>query len=325
MSSFIGGSKARVARWSGQLWRINAPLTATAGLMLLALAGFSLGLVLDPRYVTGAPVWLKPAKFAASIATYCVTLTWLFGLIPSFARTRRFVGWGTLVAMLLGLGIIATQAARGTTSHFNVSTPLNARLYMVMGIVIGLQTLSTILVAVALFKQRFEDRALGWAARLGMTLAIVGALLGGVMTRPTEAQLPSIQAGRPERSGAHTVGAVDGEPGMPITGWSREHGDLRVPHFVALHALQVLPLLALGLRRTRRTSAQRVRLVLGFAASYTGLVGILFWQALRGQPLSSTDSSSLAALVVWLTLTAVMAWRSLVASSLPERAAVTVS
>jgi len=323
--SFMEGSKARIAHWCRWSWRTNAPLTVTAGLMLLALAGFSIGLVLDPRHVTGAPVWLKPAKFAVSIAIYCVTLTWLFSLIPSFERTRRLVGGGTTVAMLLELGIIATQAARGTTSHFNVSSPLNATLYMIMGIAIVLQTLSTIAVAVALFKQRFQDRALGWAARLGMTLAIAGALLGGAMTRPTQAQLLSMQAGQPDRSGAHTVGALDGESGMTVTGWSREHGDLRVPHFVALHALQLLPLLALALRRTSRSSGQRVRLVLAFAGSYTGLVAILFWQALRGQPLHATDSSSLAALLVWLALTAVATWRSLAAPSSTARGAVTVS
>lgn len=320
MAWFITGSKVALVR----LWRGNAPLMATAAFMLLALAACAAGLAVDPRYVAGAPVWLKPAKFAASIALYTVTLSWLFGYIPSFVRTRRYVGWGTAVAMVLELGIIATQAARGTTSHFNIGTPLNATLYAIMGVAILTQTLSTIAVAVALFRQRFEDRALGWGARLGLSLAIVGALLGGVMTRPTEPQLAQMRAGQPVLSGAHTVGAGDGEPGMPVTGWSRQHGDLRVPHFVALHALQLLPLLALGLRRTRTSSAQRVRLVSASAASYAALVGILFWQALRGQPLFARDFGSIAALLSWLALTALFSWRSLVAPALPARAGITV-
>jgi hypothetical protein len=191
--------------------------------------------------------------------------------------------------------------------------------------VIVTQTLSTIAVAVALFRQRFEDRALGWAARLGMSLAITGALLGGVMTRPTAPQLAEMRAGQPALSGAHTVGAPDGEPGMPVTGWSREHGDLRVPHFVALHALQLLPLLALGLRRTRTSSAQRVRLVFTSAASYTGLVGILFWQALGGQPLLGGDPSTLVALLSWLALSALVTWRSLAAPAPRGRAAISAS
>ena len=53
-----------------RLWHGDTPLTAT-GLLMLAVLGVALvGLVVDPRIVTGAPVWLKPAKFAASIALY---------------------------------------------------------------------------------------------------------------------------------------------------------------------------------------------------------------------------------------------------------------
>ena len=83
------------------------------------------------------------------------------------------------------------------------------------------------------------------------------------------------------------MGAPDGGPGLPGTGWSREHGDLRVPHFLGLHAMQVLPLLALALGRRRWPETTRVRLTLTAAASYALLFALLLWQALRGQPLCS--------------------------------------
>jgi len=286
----------------------NAPLTATALLMLGLLLGFSVGLLLDPRLVLGAPVWLKPAKFALSIAIYCFSMVWLFGYIPERVRTRRIVGWVTVAAMLLEMGIIGAQAARGTTSHFNVSTPLDALLFTVMGAGILLQTFTSVALAVALFRQRFDDTALGWAVRLGMAITIAGALIGGAMTRPTPEQIAQMSAGTPSVAGAHTVGAADGGPGMTGTGWSKEHGDVRIPHFMGLHAMQLLPLLALASRRLGASREQRVRLVLTLAGSYVTLFGILLWQALRGQSLFAPDVSTLLALSAWAATTTSLTW-----------------
>ncbi|HKO93743.1 MAG TPA: hypothetical protein VJU61_21465, partial [Polyangiaceae bacterium] len=98
---------------------------------------------------------------------------------------------------------------------------------------------------------------------------------------------------------AHTVGAPDGGPGLAITGWSKEHGDLRAPHFLGLHAFQALPLLALGVRRSRRSEPQRVRLIGVAAASYAGLVAVLLWQALQGQALLAPHADTAAALLAW--------------------------
>src|SRR5687767_4216277 len=104
------------------LWKGSAPLTAAGLLMIAVLAAAVIGLAIDPRIVTGAPVWLKPAKFAASIAIYTLTLAWIFSLIPAWTRTCRIVGWTTAVTLVLEMVIIGLQAFRGTTSHFNVAT-----------------------------------------------------------------------------------------------------------------------------------------------------------------------------------------------------------
>jgi hypothetical protein len=107
--------------------------------------------------------------------------------------------------------------------------------------------------------------------------------------------------------GAHTVGALDGGPGLPGTGWSVEHGDLRVPHFFGLHALQALPLFVWLLARRRVGEARRARLAVVAGGSYATLFLILMWQALRGQSLVSPDAVTLAALLVWAALTAGLA------------------
>jgi hypothetical protein len=272
--------------------------------MVVVLALTVLGLAIDPRLITGAPAWLKPAKFAISISIYAFTLAWIFSFLGSWRRTRRIVGWTTAIVMFLEMAIIALQAFRGTTSHFNASTPLDMALGITMGIAIVTQTLSTIAVAVALWRQRFDDAALGSALRLGMTMTIVGAFTGGLMTTPTSQQLAAAKAGEAMTiAGAHTVGAPDGGPGLPGTGWSTEHGDLRVPHFLGLHALQALPLLAVVLARRKVSGALRVRMVNIAAASYAALFGILLTQALRGQSVLMPDATTLTLLASWFLTT----------------------
>jgi hypothetical protein len=308
-----------------KLWESSPPLTATGVLMTAVLAATMVGLMTDPRLITGAPAWLKPAKFAASIAIYTLTLAWIFSLIPEGTRTRRLVGWTTAVVMVVEMAIIVFQAFRGATSHFNVGTPLDAVLFGTMGAAIVVQTLTTIAVAMALWRHAFTDRALGWALRLGMTMTIVGALTGGLMTQPTRQQLDAARAGEPMRVvGAHTVGAPDGGPGLPGTGWSTTHGDLRVAHFLGLHALQALPIVTLLLARRRVGDRVRVRLTLTAAGSYVGLFAILLVQALRGQSLLAPDALTLTLVGIWALATAALASASVLRPQFVRRPALVV-
>jgi hypothetical protein len=74
------------------LWRgfaLDRPLTILGCVMLLALLGKVLGLISDPRVITGAPVWLKPAKFFISVSVYCFTLVWLLGFLNSSQSTAN--------------------------------------------------------------------------------------------------------------------------------------------------------------------------------------------------------------------------------------------
>ena len=287
------------------LWRTDARLTAVGLAMLALLAATGVALLVDPREVLGAPAWMKPAKFAASIAIYTLTLAWVFTYLPEWTRTRRVVSWVTAVTLVLEIVIIDVQAWRGTTSHFNVGTLVDGVLFTIMGLAIVAQTLTACAVAVALWKQRFSDRAIGWALRFGMTITIVGAMTGGLMTRPTREQLDNVRAGhRMTVAGAHTVGAPDGGPGLPGTGWSREHGDIRVAHFLGLHALQMLSLVALVFAGRGWQDARRVRIVWAISASYVSLFALLLWQALRGQSVTAPDAATLTALAAWAVLTA---------------------
>ncbi|HUP39925.1 MAG TPA: hypothetical protein VM115_07375 [Vicinamibacterales bacterium] len=286
------------------LWDSDARLTAVGLLMFALLAVIGVALVVDPRQVMGAPAWMKPAKFAISIGIYTLTLASVFTYLPEWPRTRRVVSWITAVTLMLEIVIIDVQAWRGTTSHFNVGTVIDGVLFSIMGLAIFAQTLAATAVAVALWRQRFSDRAIGWALRFGMTITIVGAMTGGLMTTPTRAQLDAARAGqRMTVSGAHTVGAPDGGPGLPGVGWDREHGDIRVAHFLGLHAVQMLPLLSLLLAARGWDERRRVRVVWATSASYVSLFALLLWQALRGQSIVSPDTATLTAFGMWTLLT----------------------
>jgi hypothetical protein len=202
----------------------NVPLAIT-GIVMVAVLGLALvGLVVDKQVITGAPAWLKPAKFAVSIIIYAFTLEYLLTFVRGHHRLVRVASWGTAVALLVEMAIIAGQVVRGTTSHFNVSTPLDSTLFSIMGAFIGLVWTLGALVAVLLLLQRGLDPAWAWALRLGLSLSLVGMLVGVLMVGNM----------------AHTVGLADGGPGLPVLGWSTVGGDLRIAHFVGLHGLQVL-------------------------------------------------------------------------------------
>ncbi len=267
----------------------------------------AVGLVVDHRTVAGShgsPVWFKPLKFAVSFVLYGVTLAWMLSLST---RGRR-VGWwaGTVVAVtsLVEMGLVVMQAMRGQASHFNNATAFDRTVFSAMGTLVMLLWTATFVLGVVVALQRHLEPTVKWATRFGLAVSLAGMMIGFLMVQPTPAQQRALDAGQPvSMIGAHSVGVADGGPTMPVTGWATTGGDLRIPHFVGIHALQVLPLLALLLvalgRRSPRgrlaTSVVRVRLVTVAAAGYAGLVALLTWQALRGQPLLEPDVRTLAA------------------------------
>ncbi len=104
------------------------------------------------------------------------------------------------------------------------------------------------------------------------------------------------------------MGAPDGGRGLPVTGWSADHGDLRIAHFLGMHGLQVLPLLAwwIARRRSPPTARRSVNLIFAMAASYLALFLLLLWQAFRGQSIAAVRISlTLESFAVWLLLTGV--------------------
>jgi hypothetical protein len=237
--------------------------------------------VVDHRVLLGAPLWFKPLKFAISLTLYAATLAWMLGQLRE--RTMQRTGWIVTAASAVEMAIIVGQAAVGHRSHYNVDTPFDAALWGTMGATIVVLWFATLAVALRFLREPGRDRVATTAVRLGLLVALVGLAEGFLMATP----------------GAHSVGLPDGGPGLPFVGWSTVGGDLRIAHFIGMHALQGIPLIAAALAATRRLDeATRLGLVRVAAAGWTGLVVLLTWQALRAQPLLAPDATTLTALGV---------------------------
>jgi len=279
----------------------NPALTILALAMLITFVATLLGIFVDHRVITGAPAWLKPAKFAISVSIYCFTFVWMLGFVENRPRLVRLVANVTTASLMVEMVVILTQATRGTTSHFNQTTPLNTALWFTMGAFIVVVWAMNLLLAIMLLLQRMPGRAFAWSLRLGLLISAIGMATAFFMVTPTPEQTARIAAGYgPRIIGAHSVGVTDGGPGLPVFGWSTMGGDLRVAHFVGLHALQVLPFL--GWLLTRRKGvlvllsvSDRLSLVWFAGVAYLGLVLMLTWQALRGQSVVHPDTKTVAA------------------------------
>jgi multisubunit Na+/H+ antiporter MnhB subunit len=294
-------------------WHPPSLFAAAAYGVLAALCVAAL--LVDHRTVEGAPTWVKPLKFAISGGLYFLTWSWLVSLLPRFRRTAAWLS-NTLVLIFAGEYVLLVfQAARGRASHFNNATPLDATIYDVMGkMIIGLWV-ATLVLTVLVMVTEVADRASFWAVRAGAVLSLAGISLGVLMTIPTARQLAQWEAGGAQDVvGAHSVGLADGGPGLPLLGWSTAGGDLRIPHFVGMHALQALPLLAITLlalasRFPRlRDDVVRARLILIGAAGYAGLIALVTWQALRAQSIVHPDAVTLSAAAVLVAAVGLSAW-----------------
>lgn len=217
----------------------------------------------DTTEVMGVNAWIKPFKFFLSSAIFAFTMGWIMFYLEEENKVLIY-SWVLIVVLAFETIYIAYQAGFGRLSHFNISSAFYGLMFSLMGIAITILTLWTAYIGYLFFSKNFPGlpKSYVWGIRLGILFFVVFAFEGGLMA----ARL------------SHTVGAADGEAGLPLTNWSTKYGDLRVAHFLGMHSLQVLPLLGWYVARTTKT-------IFIAAAIYFILTSLSFAQALFGKPL----------------------------------------
>lgn len=228
------------------LWGVTIVHLVLAALCCSAMA-------LDLPAIEGAHPALKPLKFSISVGLLLGTLSYVLPALAIAHVTRTVLTWFLLVSVGVEMVVIIGQALRGVPSHFNTSTPLDAALWRAMALAaIGIAATTFAIAIAALGRPLALSPQVALAVRIGLLLVVLTAVSGFAMG---------------SRS-SHSLGAAD----------------LRVPHFFALHGLQVLPLAAVALSRVPLT--ERVQwgiLGLVILAWIALAVGTLV-QALAGRP-----------------------------------------
>jgi hypothetical protein len=252
---------------------------ACAGLLLVSGVFHGIVFLIDGGSWEGPVSWRKPIVFGLSFGITLLTVSWIVGLM----RMRRTTGWvvlGTLaVASVLEVFLITMQRWRGVPSHFNESTPFDSAVFSAMGLLVTFVAVITVLITVRSFWPMDAPASLAWAIRIGLVLLLASQAVGVQMIA----------------EGGNTYGAA---------------GALKVPHAFTLHALQVLPALALLLVVAEFTERQRLEIVALGGIGYAALIASTMVQTYAGlAPLelsilaSSLASAGLVILAVCVLLT----------------------
>jgi hypothetical protein len=210
------------------------------GVILLA-SGLAHGVV---HVIEGGPwegpvTWRKPILFGISGGLTCLSLGWVWSLLP-WRRGDRWLAAATAWALFVEVLLIDLQRWRGVASHFNRTTPLDSWLYDAMGALILFVSLVILDLTVRLFRQPTRTSPdMRMAAQAGMVFLTISCGLGIWISVYGDMQVA--RGLEPERYGA---------AGVP-----------KFPHGVVIHAIQWLPMIAWIARRVGFATPARQWLV----------------------------------------------------------------
>lgn len=213
-------SNASIYSFKPALWM--AAILIASGFIHLAKLGW------DGADWNGPLSLRKPGLFGVSAGLTVWSIAWLMTQL----RPQRFDRvLANLVAgsLLIEVGLITWQYWRGLPSHFNHATFLDATIEVTMLVLILFVTASIFYLTLRTSRLRSIERSKAIAIRGGMWLLLLSCGLGILTT---------------------VLGEVNIASERPHETWGRA-GVLKFPHGVALHAIQLLPMLSWFVNRLR--------------------------------------------------------------------------
>ena len=217
-----------------------------AALMASGVFHFGVFLVLGGSW-EGPVSWRKPTTFGLSFGFTLITVAWITSYLVMRPRTRAWLLGVFAADCVLEVAGITIQAWRRVPSHFNTETPLDTAVAMSLafgGLVLVI-TLGTFTV-IALRGRIRGGSDLRLALQAGVAFLIVGLAAGVEMIAKGTTLY---RTGHPQE--AYTTA-----------------GSFKPVHFVALHAIFVLPLVAEVTRLLGWDEARRHRAVVVVTGLY---------------------------------------------------------
>lgn len=250
--------------------------------MLTGLAHLVAFPFIDEAQWSGPAGFRKTIVFGLSAGLTLVSMGWLLRFFDPKPRLHTIMMSAMSLALVIEIVIIDLQRFRGVPSHFNMSTPFDSILWTAMGLsILVFATVST-LQAILSFGRMNATPSMALAIRTSMILFFLSQLSGQLIVK----------------NGMSLV--LDGNiflmENVAISTTYGEAGNLKLPHAIALHAIQALPLLGLILLRTRLSEASKTFWV---ALCFSGFLGISLLaqiQAYKGKAIHDLDTLSAMAL-----------------------------
>ena len=271
--------------WAGARGYQRLAYLVGAGLIVIGLAHAGMWAVAGGS-ASGPLSWRKPTTFGTSFGLTTLTLGWVGGYLP----VRPRLGW-TAAGLLCAatsyeVAWVVVQHARGTPAHFNDTTPLDERLFVLGAVMVAVAIAVIAAMTLAAFVRTTAPAPMALAIRWGL-VGLLAAQASGVWMLLHGLALLDADAD-PVTQSMSTYGAA---------------GSLKFAHAVPMHAIQVLAVLAWLLSLSGLPQRRQSQLVAVAVVGYAGLFGVALGRTTAGlAPVGLRDASTLGYLLAAVLL-----------------------